>query len=292
MVLESWLEHYLNTFKKHHIKKSTFAFYEDLRIFLRPLNAVEVSEIDLFMIQNLVNGLHQRGLAYNTIKPCVSLLRRAFEKAIVAGIIKTNPCDGVELPAHDKTEIEILSEFEVKQLVSTRHRSYYYSVFLFLLFSGVRVGELIALEWSDIDLSNRIIHITKNFYRGDLTTPKTNQGKRDIPLTDSLLQLLPDQEEGSKIVFKNSLGCRIDYHVLLTAWHRQQVSANFKNDYGLHALRHTFATNLIRNGADIKTVSTLLGHKDIQTTLNFYCHSGMDEKRDAMTLLSFKTLLG
>ena len=290
MNFEIWMEHYLITFKKHKVKKSTWDFYEDIRAFLRPLNELDISEIDLFTVQDLINRLKEKGLAYNTIKPCYALMNQAFLKAKKAGIITANPCEGVELPAREKKEIEVLSEFEVKQLVSTGNRSTYYPVFLFLLFSGMRVGEMIALEWNDIDFEKKVIHITRNFYRGELTTPKTEQGKRDIPLTDVLAQLLPDAAHGT--VFRNTLDNRIDYHVLLTAWQRQQTAAHFRNCYGLHALRHTFATNLIRNGADVKSVSMLLGHRDIQTTLNFYCHAGIDAKRDAMTHLSFKTFLG
>ena len=288
MIFKNWIEHYLFTFKKTKVKSSTLNYYKWRLHELTPLHNIPLENLNLFDIQNFVND-YSKNHSYSTVKGCLVLINQACKKALSAGLIARNPCDGVELPAAEKKDINCLSEFELQQLFSCSEHGYYYSVFMFLLFSGMRVGELLALQASDIDFKNNIIHISKNFYRGEIQTPKTSQGFRDIPLTNELKKLLPGRFYNyNELVFKNSLGKRIDYHVLLTSWHRQQTSAHFKNCYGLHALRHTFASNLIHNGADIKTVSLLLGHKDIQTTLNFYCHSDIEEKRQVISMLNFK----
>lgn len=289
MIYRLWLEHYLLTFKRDKVKDSTLKYYEYRFKSLSPLYDIELSVLSIFDIQNLVNALHSAGLSYSTVKGTYSLLEQSLNKAVSCKLISFNPCIGVELPKKDKHEIDSLSEFEIRQLLVCNSRNFYYPVFLFLLHSGLRAGELIALEWDNIDFKSGVIHICSNYYRGELSTPKTEQGERDIPLTRSLLNLLPDRSDRrGGLVFRNSFSCRIDYHILLRSWYRQQESANFKNRYGLHALRHTFATNLIHNGADVKTVSLLLGHKDVQTTLNFYCHSSLEEKRKVISLLDYK----
>lgn len=287
MIFKNWLEHYLFTFKKSKVKKSTLNYYEWRLHELTPLYDIPLDELNLFDIQDFING-YSVGHSHSTVKGCFVLINQACKKAVSAGIIKRNPCDGVELPTFKKKDIDCLSEFELRQLFSCSNHAYYYPVFMFLLYSGMRVGELLALQATDIDFENNIINITKNFYRGEIQTPKTSQGVRSIPLTSELKKLLPGRfRTPDEIVFKNTLGYRIDYHVLLTSWHRQQTSAHFINCYGLHALRHTFASNLIHNGADVKTVSLLLGHKDIQTTLNFYCHSDIEEKRQVISKLNY-----
>ena len=291
MLFETWLKSYLETFKKIRVKDSTFEYYLKRFRSMGPLKKIDLQDLTLFDIQDFINSLEKKGLSYSTIKGTYLLIEQSLKKALAAGIIKTNPCAGVELPGKSSKSIDKLSEFEVRQLLSCSDRNYYYPVFLFLLFSGMRTGELIGLDWIDIDFVDRVIHVRNNYYRGKLSTPKTSDSIRDIPLTDNLFRLLPaDRRRGS--VFKNTLGSRIDYHVLLTSWHRQQSAARFKNIHGLHCLRHTFASNLLHNNADIKTVSLLLGHKDIQTTLNFYCHSDIEEKKQVISKLNYNSFWG
>lgn len=285
MIFKNWLEHYLFTFKRNNVKNSTYLFYCEMFKALQPLYDIELDSLDVFAVQQLINSMHASGFAYSTIKHVFELVNQACKKAFACKLIRNNPCDGVELPHAHRREIECLSEFEIRQLLHCSDRNYYYPVFLFLLFSGLRVGELIALGRDDIDIQNNVIHINKNFYRGELSTPKTNSGFRSVPLSAELRSLLPVPL--SDIVFANTLGKRIDYHALLTSWHRQQSGAGFIRLHGLHSLRHTFATNLIHNGADVKTVSVIMGHRDIQTTLNYYCHADIEDERHAMDLLTY-----
>ncbi len=292
MIFKTWLEHYLFCFKKNKVKNSTFDFYKWRFEALKPLYNIELEELNLFHVQNFINN-YAVGRSSATVKDCFILINQACQKAVNANLIRSNPCDGVELPPHFRKEIDCLSDFEIRQFLSCSDRGFYYPVFLFLLFSGLRVGELIALEAADIDFNKQVIHITKNYYRGEISTPKTESGFREIPLTADLKKLLPERFRAyNEIVFKNSLGHRIDYRVLLTSWHRQQTAAGFIRFHGLHSLRHTFASNLIHNGADVKTVSLILGHRDIQTTLNFYCHADIKQKREVISRLDFKAFLG
>ncbi len=282
----NWLEHYLYTFKRQNVKKSTYDFYNNIREVLKPLFEIDLNELNIFIIQDFANQLYEQSYAHSTVKHCVNLISQACRKAITAHLIKINPCDGVELQHRPRPEIECLTPAEISMLRNTEHRSIYYNVFLFLMYTGMRTGEMIALDWRDLDYAKQVIHICRNFYRGEVTTPKTGHGIRDLPLTTQILSTLPRRQLAGN-VFLNTMGRMIDYRILLTSWHRQQESTGFPNLYGLHALRHTFATTLIRNGADAKTVAMLLGHADVSITLNYYCHSDLEDKRRALSLLDF-----
>lgn len=288
MMLEKWLFLYLDTFKKHRVKKSTYDFYLQRINNFKSIFDIDIKELTVFDIQNVINSCIASGASYSTLKSDVIILSQALDKAVKMGYIPLNPCGGIELPGRDKKNIDILSDFEVHQLIHVKEPTFYHNVFMFLLFSGCRCGEVLALTQSDIDVYNSVIHINKNYYRGQLSTPKTASGFRDIPLTAPLYSLLPkDIKSPTGVIFVNSIGTYIDYHCLLRSWYREQDKAGFIKSYGLHALRHTYASKLIKNGADVKTVSELLGHKDIATTLNFYTHSDMSRKKDVVKLLDF-----
>lgn len=289
MTFYQWMDNYLTTFKKNKIKKSTYDFYLYRLQALSPLFDIDLKDLNVFDIQNLLNTMHENGDSYTTIKNTFSFLKQGLKKALACGVVSFDASIGVELPAKNTKKIDALSEFEIAQFLKSK-KTFYYNLFLFLLITGVRVGEALALDCSDVDFENKIIHINKNFYRGVITTPKTESGIRDIPLTKQLESLF-DKRRKNGPLFVNSFGGRVDYRVLLTAWHRQQIKANFKKIYGLHSLRHTFASCLVQNGADVKSVSSLLGHNDIQTTLNFYCHSSAEHNLETICKLPFLSII-
>lgn len=252
---------------------------------LAPLHPLELTELSLFDVQNFVNNYAEEN-SYSSVHGCYVLLKQALDKAVTARLIQINPCTGVELPKHEKKDIDCLSVAEIQQLLSAKIIGYYYPLFCFLLYTGMRVGEALALTYDKIDFRSKIIHVDNSYYRGELSTPKTANGIRDIPLSAEVEKIICTSSPFG-LVFKNTLGKMIDYRVLLTAWHRQQATCGFGRMHGLHALRHTFASNLVHNGADPKTVSLLLGHGDVQTTLNFYCHADITQKRETISLLRY-----
>lgn len=293
MKLEQWIEQYLFSFKKNNVKTSTMEYYKQRFAALKPLFDIDIRDLTVFDVQNFINS-YSDGRSYSTVRGSVVLLRQACEKAIQANLIRQNPCDGAELPTVKKKEVDCLSDIEVERLLRCDERCCYYPLILFLLYSGVRVGEALALTVDNIDFRKKVIYIVRNQYRGQMTTPKTYNSNRDIPLTADLEKIIRSAVSAgcdyNALVFKNTFGRMVDYHVLLTSWQRQQIACGFKYLHGLHSLRHTYASNLIHNGADTKTVSLLLGHKDISTTLNFYCHSDIKQKHDTVSLLSFRAL--
>lgn len=158
---------------------------------------------------------------------------------------------------------------------------------LVCLFTGLRLGELCALKWADIDFKNKTLRINRTVQRlyvenGSTKTalmetpPKSGNSKREIPLQCTIAALLMDYQNGKEYVFGGDRP--LDPRTMQNHYKKilQQAGISYKN---FHTLRHTYATNCIEGGADIKSISEMLGHSCIKTTLNYYVHPSMDTKR-------------
>ncbi len=160
---------------------------------------------------------------------------------------------------------------------------------LLALYTGMRVGELCALQWDDIKESTIIINKTVQRLKQngktvlEITEPKTRTSNRKIPVPDFLTPTL-NQYRSSGAVLKNRKGKPVEPRLM------QLTFEKYVNDCGLpktnfHALRHTFATRCVEAGFDIKSLSEILGHTDVKTTLNKYVHSSLAQKQKNMDLL-------
>lgn len=165
---------------------------------------------------------------------------------------------------------------------------------LLCFYTGLRLGELCALRWSDIDFAggtltvNRTVqriavpgHITKTVLLE--TDPKSESSRRTIPLTSELLEILFKLKKGQTYVFGSEKP--LDPRTMQYRFKKIQKEAG-SNNRTFHTLRHTFATNCVENGMDVKALSELLGHSDVKITLNRYVHPTMDLKRKQIGSLS------
>lgn len=203
-------------------------------------------------------------------------------------------------PQTENRKIQIFSQEAQNKLTQAILDNLSYKTFGILLCanSGLRIGELCALKWSDIDIQNKIIHITKTLqriYMQDtlprtqiiITTPKTATSVRDIPLSEKMCKVI------SKLCNLNKNG------YVLSNTEQYMEPRTFRKFYSnflessdidvlhFHCLRHTFATRCIENGADYKSVSEILGHTTINTTLNMYVHPPMEEKRKCVNMIKW-----
>lgn len=285
MVYKEWLDVWLDTFVRTHVKPSTFRSYKQDSGYLTPLFDLELNELDYFRCQTFVNSLS--AYSRSLIGRVTGLLRRSMDCAVRCGKISGHNLNSLEIPKGKPTKrVQALSEFEINQLykVPAHQRGHYYDFFMFLLFSGMRIGEAIALEHEDI--YGEVIHIRRRNYRGEVyEQPKTAAGVRDIPLTAELSALINRAGSRSGTLWRNSRGEEIDYRRALDCWHKLQKRAGFVRSYGLHALRHTFATILYNRGADIKTLSALLGHSKVSVTYDIYCHVTREQLKNAIELM-------
>lgn len=165
---------------------------------------------------------------------------------------------------------------------------------LLCLSTGLRLGELCALKWEDIDFQNKILHVNHTVQRISVHdqeaktalcegTPKTSCSRREVPLSDEMLLLLSKFKHHGTYIFHHASPLEPRTYQYQFKKYQQQAGIACRN---FHVLRHTFATNCMENGVDIKSLSEILGHSNVQITLNKYVHPTLDTKRQHMNNIS------
>lgn len=281
-----WLELWLNTYKKYTIKPSTYARYEFCIAHFADAEFA-LDEINLVYLQSKVNEWHMEGLSRSSIRQCIVCAREAIRKAVVCGQLDTGAaalCDLLELPRSEPRAVGAYSPFEVRR-ISERLTLFdeHERLFAFLLYTGVRVGEALALRRSD--LRGHDITISRTDYRGELQTVKTSSGARVIPLSSAALAVARSGS-GSEWLFERSDGGRLDYRGALRHWHKLLDDLNMERS-GLHKLRHTYASQAIRCGISPVVLARMLGHSDSSFTLRQYCAADYSDLRQAAALFGY-----
>lgn len=193
-----------------------------------------------------------------------------------------------------KRPVQVFSKIEQKKLVSALNQKtdVYKMAVLLSLFTGLRLGELCALKWSDIDFENKILMVRRTVQRLSMgtsgtvlveTAPKSEYSRREIPLSETAITLLLKFREKKEYIFGDNKPLEprtLQYH-----FKKILKEANLQ-DKNFHMLRHTFSTNCIERGTDVKSLSEMLGHSDVQITLNRYVHPSMETKRQYLNNLS------
>jgi integrase len=278
-------------------KESTKDLYERLikahfDLFMRK-NAKDISIKD---VENLIFLLKNKGLSNVSINKIIQLLRVIFNYAVDNKFINKNPVNKKFRLPEEKKEIKVLDEQQMLNfLESAKCRSLKtYAIMATFLYTGIRRGELLALEWSDIDFKNFKIKINKQIYKKKKASTKNNKHRTvDIPsnLAEILKEYKAQQTLLSKIVFCNLEGNYINPAVL----ERHYFSATLKLLNGLfnedvkirlHDLRHTYATYLLSNGVPIKYVQEQLGHSSAKMTLDIYASYMPSVKFEALNILN------
>lgn len=239
------------------------------------------------------------GLSAKTIINVHRLLNNALKNAVIHGEMERNPCDLVVLPKYNRTVMRCLTIDEQRKILSAVKDSYYAPVFAFALQTGMRLGEVMGLTWNDVDFFNRVITVSHTLKRVNVfgedtktklkfSTPKTCNSYRQIPLTDSLYNLLFEQHKRKSIttnqVFCNTKGELCGPRYIEQYFQNVCKRLNLKG-VSFHTLRHSFATTCLQADIPIKTVSELLGHSTVQITMDLYQHVDLNTKKLALDKL-------
>lgn len=280
-----WLLFWLNNYKKNSIKRSTFDQYDwVVRHHLIPeLGNMKLVELKETQLQKYYNRLYADGLSARSISIINTVLHSALKKAQKSRLILFNVCDAVELPKQAQKERRVLSKEEQECLIEELKKDEQGGMYIFALFTGLRRGEVLALRWSDVDLENGTIYVTRTLNRvktyvdsGDKTKlvvsePKTETSKRLIPIVESLIPLLMKQKkltEGNELdlVFPSDAGGYIDPGNYNRKFYKIVKRAGLPKA-NPHSLRHSFATRALEAGVDLKTTQELLGHSSITSPI-------------------------
>ena len=264
-------------------------------------------------VQNMVNELHESGLSYSTVKKAYEAVNGCLREYRIKAGSAFNPCEGISLPTTSERPISDIVFFNEIQRTLVRDESVRKyktgkSVYrlghsiIVLMYTGLRIGELLALKWADVDFVNKTISVDKNavvykvvegaesHYRlVNQNSVKTLSGRRKVPLTDIAYQSLQElfKITGSfEFVMSSKNGKQVSPRNINRMFHSillQTGIAKHPDEFcGVHVLRHTFASMLFKNECDIKVVSDLLGHSDTKVTENIYIHLIQDQKVKAI----------
>ena len=287
--LADYMLNWLEKFKKGKIRPSSYERYQFcLQLLCKDeLALMDVRAIRLEHVQEYVNRLED--MSASTIKKQKLLLSQVLEHAMLTEVIQRNPVEGVQMPpmTHNTKVVFPYERDEQEKLVAAfteekngRLRFRYGWGAVLILETGLRAGEALALEWGDIDEGKRTLKVTKNMVRVDgkntvQRTTKTESGKRTIPLNcramEAVQHLKSQAVPGCPYVFATLTGKYLSYRNLLAVMEKACETAGVEHR-GLHALRHSFASNLYARGVEVKIISKLLGHASVEITYNRYIH--------------------
>lgn len=305
MKYKNWLAEWLDNYVKIASKQRTYKrYFETVVTHIIPklgeckMNDLTSIELQKFVTELLSNGNIKtgKGLSSSAVNSIVTVLQSSLAVAHGLGLIESNPASNIKRPKLTEKQVECFGIAEQKQIeraVFADKRTYMLGVVV-CLYTGLRIGELLALTWKDVDFGNGTISVTKTCYDGNdsegkfgliVDEPKTPSSRRIIPLSKQMISVLKEirkQGNTERIISK-------DGKPLSVRTYQRNFASLLKKLHiahrGFHALRHTFATRAIECGMDVKTLSEILGHKNATITLNRYAHSLMEHKRDMMNRL-------
>ena len=283
-----WLELY----KKNTVKRLT---YDRLLISHKllctyPIAAFAVCEIKSPDIQRFLNGLVLDGYSMSTIKKEFNLITAYWKWAMSQGFVVTPVYLGASLPSESTLQtptkaIQAYSHDDQEKLLGalmTLDKPQYGAAVL-MMEEGLRVGETLALDWKDILWDRRALSIHRTLIRTSSEpityiqdSAKSKTSKRTIPLSDravEVLQKLKVRNNHSSLIFARPDNIKMPYSYSSIEFHIRHLCKDLGIEYlGLHAFRHSFATNCYERGCDVKILSKLLGHADVAITYNTYIH--------------------
>ena len=295
-----WLIQWLENYIRPSVKVRT---YERYRIIIEQhikekIGGTELDNLSPFILQQFITELLQsgnrktgKGLSANSVNAVISVIQGSLKTAHLLGLTKEYTADKLKRPKLKEKPVKCFTLAEQKQIeqaILNGKKDKLYGIIL-CLYSGLRIGELIALQWSDIDFAKGILTVSKSCHDSKdgliIDEPKTATSRRVIPLPRQLLPILNGIKKGSNSLFAVSANGK---PVSVRSYQRsfELLLKKIKIPHkGFHSLRHTFATRALECGMDVKTLSEILGHKNPTVTLNRYAHSLMEHKADMMNKL-------
>ena len=296
--VSEWFDEWLYFYIKDKVKHSTWVSYEmKTKNHIRPyfknkiLHLVTQDDINKF-----VHHIMNQELSENTVKNILQILKNSFSFATKKGFLPDNPTKNILLTKKQVKSICALTMEEQRRLEYFAFQEKRCSAVIIALATGMRIGEICGLKWSDIDFNKGVIYVQRSLQRlpdqhekGKTNiffgSPKTKNSIRSIPLASHLSKYLQEKKQLSTSDFVISVK---DHHAeprTVTYRFKKCLRQSGIDDIHFHVLRHTFATRCVELGVDIASLSKLMGHHSIKLTLDTYTDSLWEKRQEAMNIL-------
>lgn len=241
---------------------------------------VPLKNINSMLIEQYKTLKIKQGLTAKTVNNHLTILKRCLRIALEWGRLESMP--KVALLKTTSQRLDFLSPAESKLLIESYHEPIWREMLLVALRTGLRLGELCALDWQDIDFQNKQLAVNRSIVRGIIGTPKSGK-PRYIPLTDEVCKTIYERRQRSGFVFHRGNGEPVTDRMAANAIQRACKQTGLRS-IGWHTLRHTFASRLVSEGIALNIVQVLLGHSTIAMTMR-YAHLAPSATRSAVEVL-------
>lgn len=288
---EEWTIEWLREVQEA-VKPSTFSsyYYKLTKYVLPMMKEISLNELSLETGKFLLKQLQQR-LSRSTVQVIFRILNKCLNRATTLGKITKNPFSELTIPKAKRRNLRALTLTEQKKMMAVaKHEKKGYGIpALLALYSGMRIGEIAALKWSDIDFEANLIYVSQTYQRIPtlgvtnktqlvMATSKTEASVRVIPMSRTLKKLLLAHRKQMKGAFVFSTkGQPCEPRLLTYHFHRIREKTGLLHVH-FHQLRHTFATRCLEASRDIPSVSALLGHASTQMTLDTYVDAMLEQR--------------
>ncbi len=292
MTFGEWLDFWYQNYSRPRLRPTTQAGYENAiyKHIIPKLGKILLPELSTNDLQKFYATLKKegrlirtesygKGVSDRTVWSCHTRIRTALDRAVQDGLIRINPTADCKLPPQNMKEMQLLSREEMQRFLIQAKEEGYYELFLLELATGLRRGEVLALQWDDLDFDTGALHIQRQVYRANgelvVSAPKTKTAMRTIVLPPALLGVLKEyrQQVDSRWMFPSPAK---EDSPLDPATVRKRLQTILEHagckKVRFHDLRHLFVTTALENGMDVKTLSAIIGHVSAKTTLNVYTH--------------------
>lgn len=311
VTINSLFPKWLFAVKKNELKPSSFeSYYGTYTNYIKPylIADLPINAIKSLKVQQYYNELTKNNASPSTVKKTHKLLKQFFSYTDKEGYIIKNPCMNISLPKekknnaktiikNKKTKFSYFSEEEIPILLKAFENNKYKDIIVFALATGMRQGEILGLQWEDVDFENKEINIIHNLntsanilengikiYETKLLEPKSESSTRTIPMNDTIYNILQNIDHTCSYVFSSNGSC-INAKILQKVWKKTLLDNNIPYRK-FHDLRHTAATLLLTYGADLETVKEILGHSSITMT-EIYVDALPRTKKEMIKKLDF-----
>ena len=292
MTFGGWMDFWYQNYSKPKLRPTTQMGYENAiykhiipALGIIPLSELSTNDVQQFYAKLKKEGrlirteLYGEGVSDRTVWACHTRIRTALDRAVQDGLIRINPAAECKLPPQNTKEMQILTREEMQRFLIQAKEEGYFELFLLELATGLRRGEVLALQWNDLNFDTGELRIERQVYRANgelvVSTPKTKAAFRTIVLPPPLVEVLRKyrQQADSRWMFPSPAKedspldpatCRKRLQTILMHAGCKRVR--------FHDLRHLFVTTALESGMDVKTLSAIIGHVSAKTTLNIYTH--------------------